>query len=414
MITRWTGLALLLALGGCDRTPSQASPREPLPVPPLHGALEDPEQLPPVSPDFPTHHLADHISQALVDHLEGRDPQALPRAAGLAEELITQQPDYRFAHQLHAYTQRLAHGPEAEARVLADLPHQEPAAYRYFFDRAPDQVGALLRCNLVASCTWREGRPGFRKPGGAPFELVALDGSTPQPENIQCGGRSLDPDSCPADFPVFERSSWLEMGRDRLGLWSTEHTPLTIELLIRELGIEPGMRVADIGAGAGWFAFPFARQVGPEGRLLALDIDPAFVGYLDAVARDSALPQLDALLSEGTLPELEPGSLDLIWVALVFQDLYLADLQAGSEPQQGLTMAFAHALADGLRPGGTLAVTEIGPRSNGTGAEIETGFSLQALWALLEGAGLEPRRQVSTVIHAELRLFGKPSEPRQP
>jgi hypothetical protein len=408
-------LSWALALAGCDTAPEAPVPPPAQPAAPLHGAQEDPAAMPPPSPDFPTHHKADHISVALLDHLEGRDPQALPRATGLADQLANQTaPAYRFAHQLHAYTQGLSHGAEAEARVLAALPHHEPAAYRYFFERPPEQVAALLRCNLVASCTWREGRAGFRKPGGAPFEIVPLDGAEPSPALIRCGEWELDPGTCPADFPVFERSSWLEMGRDRLDLWTTEHTPLTVELLIQELGLGPGMRAADVGAGAGWFAFPFARAVGPEGRLLALDIDPVFTGYLEAVARDSQLAQLEAVLSEGEVPALEPESLDLIWVALVFQDLYLADLQAGNDPMQGTTMAFARALALGLRPGGTLAVAEIGPRSNGTGAGIDTGFSLPGLWALLEAAGLEQRRRVDTVIHAELRLFGKPAEHGQP
>ncbi len=416
------GIALLSCGVSCDGP----APDEPAAAPPaaeqarpapLHGATEDPTGLPPRGPDFPTHHRADHISQAIVDHTSGKDPAVLEAAAAWAEQLATTDaPAYRFGHQLHAYTQRLLHGPEAETRVLAGLPDQEPAAYRYWFDRPPDQVSALLSCNLVASCTWREDRAGFRKPGGEPFELVELGDApvTDEPEPIRCGGWEIDPSSCPDDFPVFERSSWLEMGRDRLALWSTQHTPLTMELLLREIGLEPGMHAADIGSGAGWFSLPFAHAVGPEGRLYAVDIDPVFTDYLEAVAADAGLAQLQPVLSEGVAAELPAGSLDLVWVALVYQDLYLMDLQAGTEPATGATMAFSRGLIEALKPGGRLAVVEIGPRSNGTGAAVDTGYSLEALWAHIEQAGFEPERTVPTVIHAQLRTFTRPIDPPTP
>ncbi len=411
-MTRAALLFCSLAVG-CVSTPEP--PQEPTeaevqPLPPRYGASEHPPDLPPAGPDFPTHHLADAVAQALLDHFEGSDTEASGRAMRWAEHLAVElAPQYRYAHQLHAYTQRVARGPVYEQHVTRTMPGWEPAAYRYFFDRSRPEVADLLRCNLVASCTWREGREGFRKAGGAPFELVQLGDAPAEPSSsIKCGSWELDPATCPADFPVFERTSWLEMGRDRLDLWSTEHTPLTMDLLVRELGIEPGMRVADVGAGAGWFAFPFAEATGPTGEVLAVDLDPVFVDYVNAVAQGSEMPMLKGVLSQGSTPELPPGELDLVWVALVFQDLYLEDLQAGTEPSQGATMAFAEALTAGLKPGGRLAVVEIGPRANGTGADIQTGFELEGLWALLEAAGFEPERQVPTVIHAELRTFTKP------
>jgi len=38
---------------------------------------------------------------------------------------------------------------------------------------------------------------------------------------------------------------------------------------IQMLSLEPGMTVADIGAGTGYFSLPFARAIAPEGRVLA-------------------------------------------------------------------------------------------------------------------------------------------------
>src|SRR6476659_4506720 len=42
--------------------------------------------------------------------------------------------------------------------------------------------------------------------------------------------------------------------------------------LLASLPLEPGMTVADIGAGSGYFTFPMANRVGPKGKILAVDI----------------------------------------------------------------------------------------------------------------------------------------------
>jgi tRNA A58 N-methylase Trm61 len=44
--------------------------------------------------------------------------------------------------------------------------------------------------------------------------------------------------------------------------------------VVKALGIEPGMRIADVGAGTGLYTMLFARAVGPAGRVYAMDICP--------------------------------------------------------------------------------------------------------------------------------------------
>ena len=51
----------------------------------------------------------------------------------------------------------------------------------------------------------------------------------------------------------------------------TEEAP---QLLLDELKLKPGMVVADIGAGSGYLSFPMAKRVAPNGKVLAVDIQP--------------------------------------------------------------------------------------------------------------------------------------------
>ncbi len=395
-------LSLVAGLACAPDAPMTAEPAATAPAPASPPTVE-PSYLPPAI-DFPTHRVAEMIAEGVLAHHERGDDEALAQAAIWAVELASQaEPQDRFAHQLHAYTQRLAHGPAAEAAVVATLPLEEPALYRYFFHRPAAEVAALLRCNLVASCIWRERGSGARTVGDGGFAGHEAD------PVVRCGGRELDPSTCPACFTAFERTSWANQGRNRLEVWSTEAEPLSVEVLVDALGLEEGMSLADVGAGAGWFTFPFARAVGPRGRILALELDPVFAELLTVVARDGGFPQVSAVLSDDPTPSLPPAALDRIWVAEVYPDLFLLDARAGVEPELGSTAAFTRALAAGLRPGGRLAVLEVGPQ--GDLGELELGFDQARLRAIIEDSGLVWVGREPRVVRAELHLFERPAPP---
>lgn len=68
--------------------------------------------------------------------------------------------------------------------------------------------------------------------------------------------------------------------------------PLT-ERLFRRAGLKAGMRVLDIGSGAGDVAFLAARLVGPEGSVLGIDRDPAQIRFAEQRARAEGLNNVD-------------------------------------------------------------------------------------------------------------------------
>jgi ubiquinone/menaquinone biosynthesis C-methylase UbiE len=54
------------------------------------------------------------------------------------------------------------------------------------------------------------------------------------------------------------------------------------------LSLTNGKSIADIGAGSGFFAVPFARAIEPDGWLFAVDLQPEMLDFLRAKLRDSA------------------------------------------------------------------------------------------------------------------------------
>lgn len=85
------------------------------------------------------------------------------------------------------------------------------------------------------------------------------------------------------------------------------------EEVIATIGLKPGQTVADIGAGTGIYTRLFAREVGAEGEVLAVDIAPDFLIYIDNWAEDEGLDQITTILGEDQSPNLPENSVDVIF-----------------------------------------------------------------------------------------------------
>lgn len=80
--------------------------------------------------------------------------------------------------------------------------------------------------------------------------------------------------------------------------------------VLRAMGLAPGMEVADIGAGTGYFTAHLSRAVGPTGRVYAVDIETSMLDFLEATAREKGWNNLSTRLAEGGETGLEPASVD--------------------------------------------------------------------------------------------------------
>jgi predicted methyltransferase len=123
------------------------------------------------------------------------------------------------------------------------------------------------------------------------------------------------------------------------------------ERVVAALGLSPGQRVADVGAGSGYLTFRLAAAVGPTGRVVATDIDAAALDVVRARARAEAgrADQAPVVAREVTPsdPGLEPGAYDLVLLAEVDQYLpdradYLARLRAALAPGGRIAVSNRH------------------------------------------------------------------------
>jgi len=93
------------------------------------------------------------------------------------------------------------------------------------------------------------------------------------------------------------------------------------DLLLAALALQPGMVVADIGAGTGYLSRRMAPAVVPGGKIWAVDVQPEMIGLLEASAARSGLEQIEARLAAVDDVGLPAGSVDLAIMVDVYHEL---------------------------------------------------------------------------------------------
>jgi cyclopropane fatty-acyl-phospholipid synthase-like methyltransferase len=90
------------------------------------------------------------------------------------------------------------------------------------------------------------------------------------------------------------------------------------EKIVEALGIKPGSRVADIGAGSGLLTVHLARAVKPGGKVIATDIDHLVLDLMHARLSAAGLADIvERRVVGGDSPDLEDGAYDAILLAEV-------------------------------------------------------------------------------------------------
>jgi ubiquinone/menaquinone biosynthesis C-methylase UbiE len=117
------------------------------------------------------------------------------------------------------------------------------------------------------------------------------------------------------------------------------------ELALDAIGIRPGMTVADIGAGTGYFSLRMAKRVGPTGKVYANDIQPEMLRRLRENADRAKLKNIETVLGTDIDPKLPAGQMDVVLLVDVYHEF--------AQPQKMLRK-----IRDTLKPAGRLVLLE--------------------------------------------------------
>lgn len=84
--------------------------------------------------------------------------------------------------------------------------------------------------------------------------------------------------------------------------------------LVELVGLNPGMAVADVGAGTGFMSVAFAEVVGPTGVVYAVDLAPEFIDLIRKRAAEAGLENIKTVVCTDKSVKLPDDSVDVVFV----------------------------------------------------------------------------------------------------
>jgi len=168
------------------------------------------------------------------------------------------------------------------------------------------------------------------------------------------------------------------------------------EAALNALGLKPGMAVADVGAGTGYFTVRIARRVGPTGRVYATDVQPEMLSRLQENVEREHLANVEPVLGTQSDPKLPAAKLDLILMVDVYHEL--------SQPQRML-----REMRKALKPDGRLVLIEYRKEDPSIPIRPEHKMSAQEVKAEVEAEGYQLVETSKTLPRQSIFFFKKTS-----
>ena len=149
------------------------------------------------------------------------------------------------------------------------------------------------------------------------------------------------------------------------------------------LHVADGSKVADIGAGAGWFTIHLARRVGPNGVVYSQDVQREMLEAIKRRVQREGLQNVQTTRGEGSNPNLPVAGLDAIVVVDAYQEV-----------EDRVT--FLQNLARALKPNGLIGVVNWKPGRGGPGPPENARVDKASVTAALRGCGSWTKRRCRT------------------
>jgi ubiquinone/menaquinone biosynthesis C-methylase UbiE len=144
--------------------------------------------------------------------------------------------------------------------------------------------------------------------------------------------------------------------------------------IVGALALAPGMMVADVGAGTGYFERALSAAVGPTGAVLAVEVEPALVTHLRARAEREGTANVVPVLGSADDPRLPAGRVDRVLLVDTYH--HVND-----------RVAYFRRLGRALAPGGRIVVVDWEKRADAVGPPLDHRLAREQVLAELARAG---------------------------
>jgi ubiquinone/menaquinone biosynthesis C-methylase UbiE len=164
-------------------------------------------------------------------------------------------------------------------------------------------------------------------------------------------------------------------------------------LLLKNLNLKPGMHIADIGAGSGYYSSLIAKRIG-NGKVYAVDVEPQMILFLNERIKEEKLFNVTTVLGSETSVALPSSSIDMMLLVDVYHEF--------SFPyEMGLSMYNA------LKPNGRIVLVEF--RSEDESVPIKTIHKMSEAQSVkeLKAVGFRLEKNISNLPWQHCMVFMK-------
>jgi len=171
------------------------------------------------------------------------------------------------------------------------------------------------------------------------------------------------------------------------------------EKALDAIGIKPGMVIADVGSGTGYFSRRMARRASPGGKVYAVDIQPQMLADLKKMAAKEGITNIETILSKEDDPMLPEGAVDLILMVDVYHEF--------AKPQIMLRKMRA-----ALKPGGRMVLLEYRKEDPKVPIRFEHKMTVEEAKAEIEAEQFKFEKVINTLPRQHILIF-TPAEARR-
>ena len=147
------------------------------------------------------------------------------------------------------------------------------------------------------------------------------------------------------------------------------------EQIMDALRIADGSRVADLGAGGGWFTVRLARRVGPRGLVYAEDIQHEMIESMQRRVQREGLRNVRMVLGAPDDPKLPAAAVDAVLIVDAYHEV--------DRP-----IEFLRNVRGALKPNGRLGIVEFRKDGWGPGPDLDERVEEAVVVKAAEAAGL--------------------------
>jgi ubiquinone/menaquinone biosynthesis C-methylase UbiE len=123
--------------------------------------------------------------------------------------------------------------------------------------------------------------------------------------------------------------------------------------MIKALKLKPGMKIADIGSGPGYFTYKFSRLVGDKGKVFAIDNVQEHLDYIKGFTSKNAMNNVQTVLTTDHTIGMANEKVDVAWICSLYHIIYVAYKEEAKDQ-------FVESIKKVLKKGGILYVADNG------------------------------------------------------